>query len=125
MTRMRLLDRTIGGPWPLVLVLVLLLGLILLPAGCSDPPNVGGACTATAGCDPSLTCDVAITGGYCTKACATQGSTSECPEGSVCDEFGGNALSCAQVCRVQTDCRPELECNGTTGSSVKICKVKV
>jgi hypothetical protein len=103
----------------------LMLLLTLFHASCSDPPNVGSTCTATAGCDQGLTCDIAVPGGYCTKACTTQGSTSECPEGSVCDQFGGNGLSCARVCGLQSDCRPDMECNGTTGSSVKICKVKV
>lgn len=117
-------NQAIGMRHTLALALLLLLLLTLLPAGCSDPPNVGNTCTATAGCDEGLTCDIAVAGGYCTKTCATQGSTSECPEGSLCDMFE-SGLSCAKICGVQTDCRPELECNGTTGSSVKICKVKI
>ncbi len=106
----------------LTCALLLLTGIL---AGCSDRPNVGGACTATGGCDQGLTCDVAVVGGYCTKSCTTQGATSGCPEGSVCDQFGGSALSCAKICQNQSDCRVDLECNGTSGSSAKICKIKV
>src|SRR5262245_21235998 len=104
---------------------LLTLPLLMLLA-CSDPPNVGGTCMAPAkGSDDGLTCDTAIPAGYCTKPCATAGSTSECPEGSVCDEFsGGAALSCVKICQQQADCRLDLECIGTSGSRLKGCKIK-
>jgi hypothetical protein len=106
---------------------VLLAVLIFAPAfaGCSDPPNIGALCTvAKGGCDKGLTCDESVTGGYCTSACTTVGSRSECPEGAVCDSLSGGAPSCINVCTVQTDCRPDLECNGVSGSDVKACKMK-
>jgi hypothetical protein len=101
-----------------------LMGALLLAAGCSDPPNVGGACTATGGCDEGLTCDVAVPGGYCTAACTTPGVRAECPEGSLCDSVSGTGMTCTRICTQQTDCRSDLECNGTTGSGAKTCKPK-
>jgi hypothetical protein len=101
-----------------------LLWALLLAGGCSDPPNVGAACTAMGGCDDGLMCDVAVPGGYCTAACTTAGVRAECPEGSVCDSLSGTGLTCTRICKQQTDCRSELECNGTSGSDVKACKPK-
>jgi len=98
---------------------------VTLPAGCGKAPNVGAACTASGGCDQGLTCDTQIDGGYCTKACNTPGSTSECPDESLCASISGApGTECGKVCTVQSDCRPDLECNGITGSSIKVCKPK-
>ena len=97
---------------------------LFLAAGCSDPPNVGGTCTATGGCDEGLTCDVAVPGGYCTAACTIPGVRAECPEGSLCDSVSGTGMTCTRICTQQTDCRSDLECNGTTGSGAKTCKPK-
>lgn len=38
---------------------------------------------------------------YCTKSCATKGSTSECPEESVCDTVAGTAVNvtCVKICK--------------------------
>jgi len=106
-----------------------LLSLVALavPAGCSStPPNVGAACVADGGgCDPGLLCDTQIDGGYCTTPCNAPGSTDACPEQSICASISsGPGTECARTCNVQTDCRSDLECNGTTGSSVKVCKPK-
>jgi hypothetical protein len=106
---------------------LLCLVTLMVPAGCSStPPNVGATCLADAGgCDPGLFCDTQIDGGYCTAPCSTAGSTNGCPEQSVCASIsGGSGTECARICNVQTDCRSDLECNGTTGSSVKVCKPK-
>lgn len=106
---------------------LLLLVTLMVPAGCSStPPNVGSVCIADGGgCDPGLFCDTQIDGGYCTAPCSAPGSTEGCPEQSVCASISsGSGVECARTCNVQTDCRSDLECNGTTGSSVKVCKPK-
>jgi hypothetical protein len=107
--------------------LVLLLGTLALAllSACSDPPpNVGGTCSATAGCDDGLQCNTAIPGGYCTKACATSGSVTECPEESVCDSVAGAAIACVKICKTSADCRADQDCNGVSGSNLKACKPK-
>jgi hypothetical protein len=109
----------------LVLLPTMVLGLGLLLAGCSDRPNVGASCTAMEGCDDGLTCELSVAGGYCTRSCTSAGSEDQCPEGSVCDNLSGLALTCVRICQLQTDCRPEYECNGTTNASVKVCKIKL
>lgn len=99
--------------------------IVMFAAGaCSAPPNVGATCTATDGCDEGLTCDTGIPGGYCTAACTTSGSTSECPEESVCDSVAGNAVTCVKICKSDADCRSDLGCNGVSGSNLKACKPK-
>ena len=103
----------------------LLATCLLALAGCSDPPNIGGTCTASDGCDDDLQCNTAVPGGYCTKACTMPGATDECPEDSVCDAVSGAALSCVKICKTAADCRSDLDCNGVTGSNIKACKPKV
>lgn len=100
-----------------------LLMLGLLACG-GDSPNVGGACTATEGCDEELTCNTSVPGGYCTTSCVTSGSTDECPDESVCDAISGNAITCVKICKSSADCRSDQDCNGVSGSNIKACKPK-
>jgi hypothetical protein len=99
--------------------------LLLSIAGCGDPPNIGGTCTTSDGCDDDLQCNTSVPGGYCTVPCTMSGSTSECPEDSVCDTVSGAALTCVKICKVAEDCRADLDCNGVSGSNIKACKPKV
>jgi hypothetical protein len=103
------------------------LAALLGPACSSNQPNVGSTCRPDGGgCDQGLTCDTSVDGGYCTSPCTTSGSTSGCPEGSICTSVsGGPAIECAKICTVQGDCRADLECNGTTGSDIKACRPKL
>ena len=102
-----------------------MLALVFSLAACGgDPPNVGGTCTPTSGCDPDLTCNTVVPGGYCTAACSTSGSTDQCPESSICDAVSGTALTCVKICKVSTDCRTDLDCNGVSGTNIKACKPK-
>ena len=98
--------------------------LLFLVACGSDPPNVGGTCTGSGGCDEDLTCDTTVPGGYCTTSCTTSGSTDQCPEASVCDTVAGTALTCVKICKTGTDCRPDQDCNGVSSSNIKACKPK-
>lgn len=103
----------------------ILAGLILLVAACSsDPPNIGATCTASDGCDEELTCNTAIPSGYCSKPCTTAGSTSECPDDSICDAISGSAVACVKICVTSADCRIDLDCNGVSNSNIKACKPK-
>ena len=99
--------------------------VVILASACGgDPPNVGATCTAGGGCDEGLTCDSSVPGGYCTKACTTSGSTAQCPEESVCDAVAGAAMNCVKICKTGTDCRPDQDCNGVSGTNIKACKPK-
>ena len=97
---------------------------MLIAASGDDPPNVGGTCTAADGCDDGLMCNTTVPGGYCTKSCTTAGSTSECPDDSVCDAITGTAIACVKICSTKEDCRTDQDCNGITGSNTKACKPK-
>lgn len=99
--------------------------LLVAATGCGDdPPNVGGTCAAMDDCDDGLTCDTGAAGGYCTKSCTMPGSTSECPDESVCDAVVGTAMSCVKICTASADCRTDQDCNGISGSNIKACKPK-
>ncbi len=103
----------------------LLLIVVSAASACGgDPPNVGGTCTASDGCDEGLTCDTTVPGGYCTTPCTTSGSTAQCPEESVCDSVAGAAVTCVRICKTSEDCRPDQDCNGVSGSNLKACKPK-
>jgi len=54
-------------------------------------------------------------GGYCTVACAATGTTSGCPEGSICDAVSGAGPTCVRVCKTSSDWRTGLDCNGVSG----------
>lgn len=116
-----------SSPLGSVFCCLVCLAALLGPACSSNPPNVGAICAADAGgCDQGLRCDTSVDGGYCTSPCTTAGSTSDCPEGSICASIvGGAGTECAKTCTVQGDCRADLECNGTTGSDIKVCKPKL
>ena len=93
--------------------------------GCaSDRAPIGGSCETNGGCERDLLCDTTIPGGYCTKACATPGQASECPEGAVCDAVAGKGVQCVQICQRHEDCRSSLDCNGVSGTNIKACKPK-
>jgi hypothetical protein len=108
-----------------VLRMRMLLASLLLVAACGgDPPNVGGTCTAADGCDEGLTCETSAADGYCTQTCTTSGETEGCPEESICDSIINGQMACVKICKVGTDCRPDQDCNGVSGSNIKACKPK-
>ena len=98
--------------------------IFLISCGGDPPPNVGGTCTAAAGCDEGLTCNTTVSGGYCTTSCTTSGSTDQCPDESVCDAISGTAITCVKICSTKDDCRSDQDCNGISGSNIKACKPK-
>lgn len=85
--------------------------------------SVGTACTVNDDCDDGQTCYTTTPGGYCSKGCSQEGESKECPGGTVCAAHSGTLL-CSTTCQDKSDCRPEYECNGVTGSSVKVCRAK-
>lgn len=91
-------------------------------AGCGGS-SVGQACSQSSDCDTAQTCYLTTPGGTCSKGCAEEGSSKDCPGGSVCASHG-SVLLCSRICQSQGDCRAEYECNGLTGSSVKACRPK-
>lgn len=69
--------------------------------------GVGLACDGVAAlCSAELTCDTAVTGGYCTTACD---HITTCPTGSTCG-FLLQSQSCLAACRVGGDCGGNTEC---------------
>jgi hypothetical protein len=99
--------------------------LTIALAGCGrNDTNVGRECGATApNCDESLSCSSSVLGGYCTTACATPGSTSQCPDGSICDDTPELGISCLRLCDDFGDCeRDGVACVPVTDSDRMACK---
>jgi hypothetical protein len=101
-----------------VLFLAAVAAAILTACGGS---SVGRSCSADGDCDNGQTCFLDMPGGYCSKGCTIEGLADECPGGSICAS-SGTRLLCAAECRNQDHCRADYECNGLTGSSVKVCR---
>lgn len=102
------------------LLLALFCALPLLACGNT---TAGQACASDADCDPGQSCNLTLPGGFCQKTCAIAGSVRDCPSGTVCASHG-DALVCSAICKAQTDCRTDYECNGVSGSADKACTPK-
>ena len=101
--------------------------LVLLITACSgdDAARIGDTCSANDRCQASgFACETSAAGGYCTSLCTKPGQQAECPDEAVCDAIGNVTNVCVRVCTVGTDCRPDQNCNGVTGTNIKACKPK-
>ncbi len=90
---------------PSALRLVVLAFALLGAAACG--PTVGDACETSAACGTGLVCDLATPGGYCTRTPCRAG---ECPDESVCVDFGAEASWCMRRCDGGEGCRDGLSC---------------
>lgn len=75
---------------------------VLFASGCSNP-GVGNACDVDEDCETG-TCYVGPGGGYCTTPCENEGSTSECPEDTVCKPIQGGPRRCLLICGSESAC---------------------
>lgn len=100
--------------------------LVLFVAACGgEDVLVGDECSQNDACQAAgLACETSVAGGYCTALCTTPGERAECPAEAVCDAIGNVTGACVKVCEDATDCRPDQECNGVTGTNLKACKPK-
>lgn len=57
------------------------------------------------------------------EECDTSGSTDDCVDNAICTAFGG-ANICYKLCKEQTECSAEEDCNGISGSNLKSCQPK-
>lgn len=56
--------------------------------------------------------------------CETPGSRDECVDDAICTNDDVGRYVCRKWCNVQSDCPPDENCNGITGSSSKSCQPK-
>jgi hypothetical protein len=57
------------------------------------------------------------------EECDTSGSIDDCVGGAICTAFG-TANTCYKLCKEQTECSAEEDCNGVSGSNLKSCQPK-
>jgi hypothetical protein len=109
-------------------------------SGCGTLVTLGEPCTTRADCPPSNSCflkapsgTVEVPGGFCSTGCLSEGSTRECPGGTICTFFGDSNLICAPTCTTDAQCRAEYVCAdlamgssaaGNMSGSKKSCRPK-
>ena len=93
------------------LVLVLLVAL----AGCRASEDIGNSCDDDDDCSFGE-CFTDSDPGYCTALCETEGSTSECPEDTVCKNIQGGPSRCILSCTEDQACPSNSECNDVPSS---------
>jgi hypothetical protein len=100
-----------------------LLLVAALAFGCSDPENtqylpIGSRCGSdgTCGTTPFECLTMGFNGGYCSKACATDG---DCPADAVCSK-----KLCLRRCAVPTDCRENegYGCHVESAATSYVCE---
>lgn len=108
-------------------------------SACGPLVTVGGPCTTRGDCTPSYSCfqkqanggTVDVPGGFCSRGCMAEGTTRECPGGTMCSFFGDSQLVCSPTCTADAQCREGYSCVdiamgnpavGTTSGGNKTCR---
>ena len=97
---------------------------VLCVIACGPVIAIGGECVTRDDCVPSYSC-VSAPAGFCSKTCAVEGSTKDCPGGTVCTYFGASALICSTFCTDDVQCRTDYGCRalaGTEAGGKKACQ---
>lgn len=97
---------------------------LVLCASCGPAVRVGDVCEKQTDCAPGLTCEPGP-GGFCSRGCAVEGETRDCPSGTVCTFFGGSTLVCSTYCSVPADCAYRLanyECTALATGGRMSCR---
>jgi hypothetical protein len=107
------------------LVPLLLAGAFSLGALSCQGNTVGLGCTVDKDCDRGQSCFLTdFPGGFCTRGCVQEGSTLECPMGTVCTRTtaASPTLFCSSTCTDDGQCRGgQYACRSITGSMQKAC----
>lgn len=101
---------------------IIALTLTLGTLGCGVTTSAGAACQLDSECQIGQTCNNTFPGGFCSKGCLQEGSTDECPQGTICAQVTPGTRYCAVICTEQSHCRDFYSCNGITASSTKACQ---
>jgi|CXWL01.1.fsa_nt_gi hypothetical protein len=101
---------------------IIALTLAFAAFGCGVSTSAGSACQTNGECQLGQTCNNGYPSGFCAKGCLQEGSTDECPAGTICSQIGTNQRYCAVICTDQAQCREFYNCNGVTASNVKACQ---
>lgn len=71
--------------------------------------TLGAPCGTTDQCQAGQECLTAPEG-FCSRGCTEAGQTRDCPNDSICTNFGGDQLVCSDRCNVDGDCRDGYVC---------------
>lgn len=103
------------GPVAAVFFMIAVLG------ACGGSGDVAASCDSDDDCD-SGTCYTESDPGYCTQPCATEGSTGECLEGTVCKRIEGTVTRCILICENDAECGTNADCNSVPDSELMGCE---
>ncbi len=98
---------------------------ILFIVACGQVITLGGECTTRDQCVSGESCVTAAPAGFCSKACAVEGSLKDCPGGTVCTYFGASVQVCSNYCTTNSECRINYQCaeiKGTESAGKKSCQ---
>ncbi len=100
--------------------------LSLASSACGPLVTAGNACTTRADCTSGYDCFqkqpagvVTIPGGFCSRGCAAEADTRECPAGTACTFFGDSNLVCSPQCTADSQCRQDYVCGDVAGGSAE------
>lgn len=102
--------------------LIIALSLACVAFGCGTHTSAGGPCTVNSECQIGQVCNNSLPGGFCVKGCVQEGSSDECPQGTICTQVGAALRACAPTCTDQAQCREFYSCKGVTASNTKACQ---
>ena len=88
-----------------LLVLIFVVISTIAISGCGK--EIGDSCSSSQNCPSGAMCDNSLPGGYCTITPCWPG---ECPDESVCIDFGHEQRFCMKRCTDQYDCREGYIC---------------
>lgn len=94
---------------------MLLLSSLMALAACRASEDVGNACDDDDDCVFGE-CFTDSDPGYCTAECENEGSTSECPDDTVCKRIQGGPARCILICEDDGGCPSNSECNDVPDS---------
>lgn len=84
--------------------------------------TVGLPCETAMECQAGQAC-ITAPGGFCSRGCTEAGQTRDCPNDTICTNFGDGQLVCSTPCERDADCRPNFECLLTiNGGSTSTCR---
>lgn len=102
--------------------LLAIAGVLVVVTACGSGSSAGKPCTVRTDCDPGESCFTDSPGGFCSKGCAQEGETTDCPNGTVCTYVGGTDLVCSPTCTTAGDCREQYTCGSVINTTTKACK---
>lgn len=86
--------------------------------------TAGAPCTVAEDCEKGESCYLTgFPGGFCTRGCVREGSTQECPGGTICTRSTTGVTFCSTLCTDGSGCRGgQYACAAVNQSDKLACR---